>query len=77
MRGHTNLRNAKWEMRGMHMGNAKCASTQTSMEWPYCSFLCCEQSFTLALINDCDNMQTYLSYLMLNSLENRLAVTQQ
>ena len=57
MRGRTNLRNAKWEMRGMHIGNAKCASTQTSMEWPlYCSFLCCEQSFTLALINDCDNM---------------------
>ena len=23
------------------MRNAKCASTQTSMEWPYCSFLYC------------------------------------
>ena len=24
-----------------NMRNAKCASTQTSMEWPYCSFLYC------------------------------------
>ena len=30
-----------WE-NANNMRNAKCAGTQISMEWPYCSFLYCE-----------------------------------
>ena len=29
-----------------NMRNAKCAGTQTSMKWPYCSFLYCAQAAT-------------------------------
>ena len=33
-----------------NMRNAKCAGTQTSIDWPYCSFLYCDQSVTYVCI---------------------------
>ena len=30
-----------WLKNDNNMHNAKCTGTQTSMEWPYCSFLYC------------------------------------
>ena len=39
------MKNEKMQLTGWenanNMRNAKCAGTQTSMEWPYCSFLYC------------------------------------
>ena len=43
-----------------NMRNAKCVDTQNSMEWPYCSFLYCDQVLQRRVITPLKTLQNYV-----------------
>ena len=43
-----------------NMRNVKCAGTQTSMEWPYCSFLYCVETLIILHITKTESNNFFI-----------------